>query len=55
MLFGVEAGEQAAEVFGIFVVFINNRRRVGERQDVVAEPAVVLKNVVDQAAQESDV
>src|ERR1700733_13199304 len=51
----VVAAEQARQVLGIAEAILNNRRGVGVVQDVVAEPAVVAQDVVDQGAQKGDV
>src|SRR5581483_7748032 len=52
---GVEPAEHAVEVLGVAEVLVDDRRSVGERDDVVAEVLVVLEDVVDDPTEERDV
>ena len=51
----VPAREEAVEVLGVFELLVDDHRRVGVVDDVVAELAPVLEDVVDDPAQERDV
>ena len=52
---GVEAGEHAVILFGILVAVLDDVGDVGVGQGEVAEPQVVLQDVVDDPAEEGDV
>src|SRR5262245_23939268 len=54
-LLGIPAREEAVEVLGVLEVLVDDDRRVGVVDDVVAEPALALEDVVDDAAEERDV
>src|SRR5579871_2719954 len=53
--FGVPAGEETFEFFGVFELFGDDYGRVGEMDAVLAEDEVVGQDVVDEAAEENDV
>jgi hypothetical protein len=53
--FRIEAGEHAAEVFGVLKTIIQNETSVGKMKDVFLKPALMLENVVNDTAKERDV
>ena len=53
--FGVEAGEQTAEIFGVPELFVDQRSGVRVRDDIFLEPQVIGDYVVDQRAEQDHV
>jgi hypothetical protein len=49
------AREESIEVFGVLEIFAHQIRRVGERDHVVFEPALVDQQPIDERAQKDDV
>src|SRR5437868_9642493 len=54
-LLGIPTGEEAVGVLGVDELVVDDDAGIRVADDVVAEPAVVLEDVVDDAAEEGDV
>src|SRR5438309_9048922 len=53
--FRIPAGEEPVQIFGVLEVVADDGGRIGVGDDVLPEQVVVLADVVDDAAQKSDV
>src|SRR3954451_16206596 len=51
----VEPGEEPVEILGVLEALVDDYGRVRVVLDVLVEPALVLEDVVDDAAEEGDV
>src|SRR5260221_1448509 len=51
----VISAEDAIEIFGVLVAFIDDRRSVGVRQNVFLKPFILRDNVIDDGAEKGDI